>query len=142
MNFSSIFHFYFLKLFLLIISPFCSFAILCRTGVDLLGGPIANCGRINQCMNTTSSLGQTVYSCDFAGFCDNILNLRDSCIRDGNRMVCCCSNIDGCNFGLNNGILPNNLNIPLFNKQVETIQKSVSSKLEAAAIFNFPLRNF
>ena len=88
MNFSSTFlQIISSLLFLLIIFPLCSFAILCRTGVDLLGGPIANCGRINQCMNTTSSLGQTVYSCDFAGFCDNILNLRDSCVRDGNRMV-------------------------------------------------------
>ena len=62
-------------------------AILCRTGVDLLGGPAAECGPGHQCLNTTSALGQTVYSCDFGGICESILNLREGCVRDGQRMV-------------------------------------------------------
>ncbi|KAI3416060.1 hypothetical protein GPALN_005612 [Globodera pallida] len=92
------------QFFVLFLMAFCHYitpsgAILCRTGVDHIGGPVADCGSSNQCLNTTSPRA-TVYSCDHAGICETILNMRDGCVKDGQNMVCCCSTADGCNYGL------------------------------------------
>jgi hypothetical protein len=50
----------------------------CRTGVDLLEGPLVACA--NQCMNTTSPQA-TVYSCDFGAMCE-VLALSNMCIQE------------------------------------------------------------
>ncbi|KAL3097901.1 hypothetical protein niasHS_000640 [Heterodera schachtii] len=80
-------------------------AILCRTGVDQISGPVANCGNFNPCLNTTSPRA-SVFSCDHGGICESILNMRDGCVKDGPNTVCCCSTSDLCNYGFSSASVP------------------------------------
>uniref|UniRef100_A0A7E4VWF7 Plethodontid modulating factor n=1 Tax=Panagrellus redivivus TaxID=6233 RepID=A0A7E4VWF7_PANRE len=75
-------------------------AVLCRTGVDSVEGPLVDCSN-HQCLNTTSPEA-TVYSCDYSRICD-MIQLHNECIQEQDKVICCCLEGDGCNAGFENG---------------------------------------